>query len=75
MPAKREPTAVSEKIRETIRARGLTASAVAIEAKVNPSVVSRFVARERGMTSDSLDAVAEVLGLRLVETRGGLGVR
>jgi transcriptional regulator with XRE-family HTH domain len=73
MPPKRQAASVSEKIRETIEARKLSAAAVAIEARINSSVVSRFLARERGMTSDSLDAVAEALGLRLVEGRGGLG--
>jgi hypothetical protein len=73
MPPKQQAASVSEKIRETIEARKLSAAVVAIEAKIIPSVVSRFLTRERGMTSDSLGAVAEALGLRLVEGRGGLG--
>lgn len=69
----RKPTAsLSDQIRSVIAARGLTAAAVAAEAKLNPSVVARFLSHARGASSDSLDAMAEVLDLRVVEGRCGL---
>ena len=62
---------VSDRLRAIIRARGLTACQVAHDAGVNPSLVSRFMAGERGLTTPSLDAVCLSLGLELRENRRG----
>ena len=58
---------ISEQLRSFISARDLTPCAIAISADVAPSVVTRFVNRERGLTLDSLDRIAGFLGLGLVE--------
>ena len=74
-PKKRRPAprreSVSDQLRSIIRARNLTPYAVSQAAGVSPSVVSRFVNGERGLTTDSLDAVCSALGLELKETRRG----
>lgn len=64
-------TTVSGQLREVVRARGLSAFAVAKAADVSPSVVTRFVNGERGMNTATLDRVADALGLELRETRRG----
>ena len=75
-PKKRRPdgprrATVSGQLRAVIRARGLTAYAVARSADVSPSVLTRFMNVERGMNLDTLDRVADALGLELRETRRG----
>jgi plasmid maintenance system antidote protein VapI len=67
--------AASKVIRDTIGGRGLAANAVAEESGLPPSVVSRFVAGDRGVSLESADRMIRALGLRLVEGRGGLGKR
>lgn len=69
-PAARRSSPVSDQLRHVIAGRGLSPHAVASAAGVAPSALSRFVRGERGLTLQSVDAVAEVLGLRLVEVRG-----
>jgi transcriptional regulator with XRE-family HTH domain len=63
---------ISEQLRDVIAGRRLSAYSVGQAAGVNPAIVSRFVSRERGLTSDSLDKIAAALGIRLAEGRGGL---
>jgi transcriptional regulator with XRE-family HTH domain len=58
---------ISGQLREIITRRGLTAYSIAVDAGLEPSIVSRFLAHERGLTLASLDAIAEALGLRLIE--------
>ncbi len=70
-PASRQSATISNQLRAIIRARGLTPYAVSQAADVSPSVVTRFVNGERGLTSDSLDLICEALGLELRETRRG----
>ena len=72
-PSAPAPSAISGQLREIISGRGLTAYAVAQSAEVSPSVVSRFLSRERGLTLETFDAIAGALGLRLVETGRGRG--
>jgi plasmid maintenance system antidote protein VapI len=72
MPTKRTAS-ISDTLRDVILERGLSAGSIATEARVTPSSVSRFVARQRGLTTETFDAVAEALGLKLIEGRGGLG--
>ena len=66
-PARRPTAAVSDQLRAVITARRLTPYAVARLADVAPSVMTRFVNGERGLTLDTFDKIAEALGLRLVE--------
>jgi len=70
-PAARQSATISNQLRAIIRGRGLTPYAVSQAADVSPSVVTRFVNGERGLTSDSLDLICEALGLELRETRRG----
>src|SRR4051812_20973545 len=65
------PAAISGQVRAIIRERGLSAYGLARSAGVAPSVVSRFLSRERTLNLDTFDAIAGALGLRLVE--GGRG--
>lgn len=67
-PAKAAP--VSDQLRAIIKAR-ISPYAVATAAGVAPSVLTRFMNGERGLTTDTLDRLAEALGLKLVETRRG----
>jgi len=67
------PTGIAGQLREIIDRRGLTAYGLAQSAGVAPSVVSRFLSRERGLTLETFNAIAEALGLRLVETARGRG--
>ena len=67
------PAAISGQLREIIAGRSLTAYSVAQSAGVSPSLVSRFLSRERGLTLGTFDAIAAGLGLRLVETGRGRG--
>src|SRR3954447_9480834 len=64
---------VPAQLRQTIRQRALSAYEVARSAGVAPSVVSRFLARRRGLTLDTFDAIATALGLKLVESARGRG--
>ncbi len=77
MPTKRRnsvgPAAISGQLREIIAGRNLTAYSLAQAAEVSPSVISRFLSRERGLTLETFDAIAGALGLRLVETGRGRG--
>jgi transcriptional regulator with XRE-family HTH domain len=68
----KRPPRISDQLREVIAARGLSGYAVATAAGLNPAIISRWIGGERGLSSESLDAVAEALGVRLVEGRGGL---
>ncbi len=68
-PARRAGT-FSDQLRDILVSRG-SAAAVARDAGVSASVVLRFLSGERGMTTDTLDRIADAVGLRLVETRRG----
>jgi len=78
-PTKRPRTApaqsagFADQLRSTIAARGLTAYSVARSAGVAPSVVSRFLSRERGLTLETFDAISGALGLRMIESGRGKG--
>jgi transcriptional regulator with XRE-family HTH domain len=69
------PTTISQQLQATIRARGLTAYAVAKQAGVDPGVVARFMNGERDLRLTTADEIAVALGLQLCEGRqsGGRG--
>jgi hypothetical protein len=56
----------SEILRAAILENRESLYALADRAELPRSVVARFVARERGLTLDSVDRLAEALGLRLI---------
>ena len=64
---------VSDQLRALIRMRHLSPYAIGHAAGVSPSILSRFLAGQRGMTTASLDAVCGVLALELRESRRGRG--
>src|SRR3954447_2748250 len=72
-PAPTPSAGFAGQLREIIAGRDLTAYSVARSAGVAPSVVSRFLSRERGLTLETFDAIAGALGLRLVESGRGWG--
>ena len=61
---------VSEVLRRTIESRG-SAYAAARAAGIDPSMLTRFLNGERGLSTASFDAVCEALGLELKATRTG----
>ena len=58
---------ISDQLKRVIEESGYSSAEVAKMAGVVPRVVQRFVAGERGLTSDSFDKIAEALDLRLTE--------
>jgi transcriptional regulator with XRE-family HTH domain len=58
---------ISGQLRDLIVARRLSPYAVALASDVAPSVMTRFVNGQRSLSLDTLDKVADALGLRLVE--------
>ncbi len=58
---------ISRQLRAMIEGRGLSARALGREAGVDSAVITRFLKDERGLTLDTLDRLADVLGLRLIE--------
>jgi hypothetical protein len=64
------PPTMTEKIRATIKARGLTAYRVSHTIGTRPHVVQRFL-DGRDLLGATLDKLAAALGLALIETDGG----
>jgi transcriptional regulator with XRE-family HTH domain len=57
---------ISERIKEEIERRGLTAYALGKMTKLNPGVIQRFLNGERGLTLATADKIADALGLELI---------
>lgn len=58
---------IPDQLRGIIRARGLTAYELARQVETAPSVITRFLNGERGLTLDTFDRIADALNLKLVE--------
>ena len=58
---------LSDQLREIIASRGLTAYALGQAAGIDPGVIQRFINRERDVRLGTVDRLAAVLRLRLVE--------
>jgi plasmid maintenance system antidote protein VapI len=56
---------VSKALREAISERGLTAYATAKRAGVSVDAIQRFLKDQRGLTLNTVDKVADALGLTL----------
>jgi transcriptional regulator with XRE-family HTH domain len=63
MPTKQT---VSERIRQAIETADVTRYRIAQETGIEESALSRFMSRERGLSMEALDALAEFFGLELV---------
>lgn len=73
--AKKKPAAtmgIADRIRSVIESRGLTPYAVSKAAGLDPSVLCRFLARERTLSLESAERLFTCLDLRVEEGRGGL---
>src|SRR4051794_13761546 len=64
---------LSNRLREIIRARGMTAYGLARAADLDPGVVQRFVTGRRDVRLETADRLAAALGLKLVESAKGRG--
>jgi transcriptional regulator with XRE-family HTH domain len=59
---------LTEQVRRAIRDSGLSLYALQRLTGVQPSATSRFLRGQRTITLETLDALADVLGLSLVQT-------
>lgn len=60
---------ISDQLRDALRAEKRSLYELAAEAKVPRQCLSRFVNGGRSLSLETLDAVAGVLGLKLIQTR------
>ena len=61
---------VSDQLRDAIRDCGFSVRELGKQADVDDGIIHRFLADQRGLTTATIDRLAEALGLRLVESRG-----
>ncbi len=64
-----EPQTVSEALREAIRESGQSAREIERATGVHNGMLSRFLRDERGLSTPTVDKLANHLGLRLVKAR------
>ena len=62
---KRRPT-ISEQLRKAITASGLSRCEIAKQSGIEQSALSRFMSGERGLSTSTLDKLADALGLEVV---------
>ncbi|MCH2127467.1 MAG: helix-turn-helix domain-containing protein [Pirellulaceae bacterium] len=68
---KKKPATLSDQLRHIIEAGELSRYEIAKQSGVDASQLHRFVRGSGRLTTDSLDKVAAVLGLRLVQNMKG----
>ena len=66
-----QPTRLSDQVRAAIRDSGLSRYAICKAAGIDQAAMSRFMAGKTNLTLTSVDALAVVLGLEIVQ-RGPL---
>src|SRR3954454_14327402 len=59
---------LSNRLREIIKGRGLTAYGLARDADLDPGVVQRFVTGRRDIRLETADRLVAALGLKLLES-------
>lgn len=64
-PRKPNRATLSDELRDCVERDGRAPHAIALEAGISPACLSRFLAGKRGMTTETLDALAATLGLHL----------
>jgi transcriptional regulator with XRE-family HTH domain len=69
---KQAPAVLARTIAAAIRAKGTSAYPVGKASGVSPSIISRFLSGERGLTLRTAEKLAKVLGLTL-ESHAGAG--
>lgn len=57
---------ISERIREAIERADVSRYQISNDTGIEESALSRFMSRERGLSMEALDALAEYFGLELV---------
>lgn len=63
---KRQPTKLTDQIREAIDASGLTRYRIAQDTGIDESQLAKFYHGTRGLSLDNLDELGRYLGLRIV---------
>jgi transcriptional regulator with XRE-family HTH domain len=61
---------ITDELKAIIKGRELSPFAIASAAGVSPSTITRFLSGQRSLKVETLDALADVLGLRLTSTVG-----
>ena len=67
--AKARAATVSGQLRQAIRDSGLSLCQLAKATEVDDGILSRFMRRERGLTTKTLDRLCKHLGLELRESK------
>ena len=62
---------LTDQLREAIRESGMSGYAICKELGIQRSALSRFLNGERGLSMENLDAIGELLKLRITKTKGG----
>lgn len=60
---------LSEQIRRTVKASGLSQYRISKELDVSESTISRFMSGKGGLSMEYLDALADLLDLNIAATR------
>jgi len=63
------PRRFSEQIRTAVRRSGLSRYRICQDAEIDQGQMSRFMAGEAGLSLDTLDRLARVLGLEVVVSK------
>lgn len=64
-----KPTKFSDQIRKAVRESGVTRYAIFKATGIDQGTLSKFVRGQVGLSMDSLDALADMLGLEVVAQR------
>src|SRR3954470_21117588 len=64
---------LSNRLREVIKNRGMTAYGLAKDADLDPGIVQRFLTGRRDIRLETADRLVAALGLKLVESAKGRG--
>lgn len=59
-----------EQLAEAIKASGKLQRHICVEAGIAEPLLSRFLSGQRGLTLDTVDRLADALGLELVKRKG-----
>ena len=66
---KAKPTKFSDQIRKAVMESGVTRYAIFKATGIDQGTLSKFVHGQVGLSMDSLDALADMLGLKIVARR------
>jgi len=67
--ARKQPKKLSDQLRAAIDASEMTRYRIALEAEIDHATLSRFMNGKGGLSVDSMDRLADTLGLELVAKR------